>query len=98
YKVWIDDLKISHTTVTISDNINDNVLPFSVYPNPAKETLYIETVQHFDRLTIFNAKGQIVLKTNSHQKSLDISNLAGGIYYMELTVNGQKMITKFIKA
>ncbi len=97
YKIYLDDLKISHTTVTISDNINDTVSPFSLYPNPAQEVLYIETVQHIDMLTILNTKGQIVLTTDGHQKSVDISNLAGGIYFIELTVNGQKMVTKFIK-
>ncbi|MBS2213298.1 sulfatase-like hydrolase/transferase [Carboxylicivirga mesophila] len=98
YKVWIDDLKISYTTVTEANDIEEKHSPSVViYPNPATDRLYFKSSQAISRVTILNTKGQVLLRQWDVQNTVDISNLASGIYFIELSIGQQRSIHKFIK-
>ena len=78
---------------------NNDILGFSMYPNPASNRLNIsanETIQNAD---IFNVLGKKVMsiEINKTSESIDVSNLTSGIYLVKYNVNGSVGIAKFIK-
>jgi len=51
-------------------------------------------------VSILNAMGQVVYQSsvNNQQSTIDISNLAGGIYFAQLSSTGKIKTVKFIIA
>ena len=91
---------ISKDSVTITVNNCDSTLlnQVSFYPNPASDNLYLEFSQFVPPNTtayITNAIGQVLIKesipTNEKKKLLNISALAGGIYFCRL-YSGSEMV------
>lgn len=78
----------------------------TVYPNPTagQLTLAIEHQQMINNLSIqlFNTIGQQLLVqkhkvlSSYFQDKLDVTNYPTGIYYLELTIGGQKQVKKII--
>jgi hypothetical protein len=59
----------------------------SIYPNPAKDQLYIEVNDKYDRIqySVFNISGNLVQsgKIKNNTRSIDISKLVSGTYLFE---------------
>jgi len=80
---------------------------FDIYPNPARECIYIETENNNEPLTveIFNSGGQtVVSKQFNYSKDLiqvisepiDLSGLTNGIYLIKVTCKNKISTKKFI--
>lgn len=69
-----------------------------LYPNPAKERLYINTSLPIKELTICNLLGQEIQKYNMTEKtsSIDISGLKEGVYFVKLSTEKGVYATKII--
>jgi hypothetical protein len=69
-----------------------------LYPNPAKERLYINTSLPIKELTICNLLGQEIQKYNMTEKtsSIDISGLKEGVYFVKLSNEKGVYATKII--
>lgn len=67
------------------------------YPNPSNGIINID-VQEEMKLTIFNATGQKVYNTviSNSNKTLDLSHLKSGLYFMEASSNSALMRQKFL--
>jgi len=75
--------------------INDqeiNVISF--YPNPVNNTLNINCDKDFT-LKIFNVDGKLILE-NSNEKTVDLSRIKSGIYFIELETERGKVRNKII--
>jgi hypothetical protein len=75
---------------------------FSLYPNPAKETINIKTSNCVlpNSYTIANNLGQIVLQKEVSAASdlnIDTSTLSTGIYFITVTKENEKKTLRFIK-
>jgi len=70
-------------------------LSFSIYPNPAQNTLFIETQQPIETVKIYNLQGQLVTKVSTD--NIDVSSLASGLYFVQVESNGIIVTKKFIK-
>ncbi|MEE1323046.1 MAG: T9SS type A sorting domain-containing protein [Bacteroidales bacterium] len=70
-----------------------------LYPNPAKERLYINTSIPIKQMTICNLLGQEIQKYNMTEKtsSIDISGLKEGVYFVKLYTEKVVHTTKIIK-
>ena len=68
---------------------------FSVYPNPAKDSLFIHGAT-IERATIYNILGKEVFKINNQNK-LDISPLSKGVYFINVSDGVKASTKKFIK-
>jgi hypothetical protein len=70
-------------------------------PNPAKETLFVQTVQAGIELTtyqIFDMSGRNISNGNLVNQAIQVSNLANGTYFIQLTdKKGNQYTEKFIK-
>ena len=91
---------VTGTAISAIAEINSNevLTTVSVYPNPTKDVLNIETNSTTKlSYSVINYLGQVV-KTGSIENNLiNVSNLNSGIYILEVN-DGQKSVTKkFIK-
>lgn len=69
-----------------------------LYPNPAKERLYINTSIPIKQMTICNLLGQEIQKYNNLEttSSIDISGLNEGVYFVKLSTEKGVHTTKII--
>jgi len=77
----------------------NNTLGFSVYPNPVKDILTIQNPEKhsLDKITITDLTGKKVKEQTSNLTLIDVSQLPQGMYLLQMTSEGKKSVTKFIK-
>jgi hypothetical protein len=86
-----------------SAEFSSSKTPFTIYPNPSNSYFEIEVLQTSNDLTekarLLNLIGDEIRTINLMQNKthVDISELEKGIYFVELTYNGTKVIKKIIK-
>jgi hypothetical protein len=70
----------------------------TVYPNPAKDQIFLSGVNNNSEVKIVNSKGQMMLqqKTNASTFSMDISSLVNGMYVVEIYSEGRLLDSKTI--
>jgi bilirubin oxidase len=84
--------------------VNKLATDFTIYPNPANEKLYFsfnnsETKVYYVSILNIVGKAVIMLPRPEWQNGIDISNLAAGTYFVQLTDDKTKTTTvkKFVK-
>ena len=77
--------------------IEDNFLVKSldVYPNPARDILYIEAIEVPMMVEIYSTAG-VVIKATSNP-NIDVSDLVSGLYFVKVSMQGRNSTKKFIK-
>jgi len=74
---------------------------FALYPNPAKQSIFLEFAEEVDieLITVYSVKGERVLDqvpVKQSRYSLDISSLNAGMYVLEVLTNGEVEQRSFI--
>ena len=90
--------KFDATCATAS--IDDKLLvSFSMYPNPASSSLNISASSMIKNAVIYNILGKQVmnLSINKNSESINVSNLASGMYLIKYTTESAIGTAKFIK-
>ena len=91
---------LSSFVVSPSTNVNneDDNSRVKVYPNPAKNLIYVEVNITSASITISNIIGETILKMpyNGGKQPIDISRLKAGIYFIILTGDGIKTTTRIM--
>lgn len=91
----------SFTTQADPLSLEDQVLKtFSVYPNPVKDYLNIETNLTIESVTLSNQLGQQVLEINGSSISnnrIDLSNFSNGLYILQVNALEKSQSFKIIK-
>ncbi len=87
--------------ITITANTENTPIEYYFSPNPVIDQLTI-TTPNFDsttKLQIFNAKGEIIKKQiiTDATTNIDLTNLASGIYFIQLKIKGTSRIEKIVK-
>lgn len=78
--------------------LNSNLI--KIYPNPATQTLTIETTNTKPfQIKVFNAVGQIVLtkQLNSSSETIEVNSLSQGVYTLEIAANEIISRMRFLK-
>lgn len=88
-----DDDYVSVEITSVNENIDDFV---NVYPNPAKDKIYIHA-QNMTYVSMTNMSGQLVYsgEMNSDEDIIDVSDLQSGIYILNI-ISDDNIITKKI--
>ena len=70
-----------------------------VFPNPAKETLYVGGYGEVldGRFYIYNMHGQFIKQDHCRGRIIDISDLPAGTYIIHIVSNGETSYAKIIK-
>ncbi|MDR0833877.1 MAG: C10 family peptidase [Candidatus Symbiothrix sp.] len=80
-----------------STGIN-NIQPqekISIYPNPAKDEIFIQSETPIEKVEILDLSGHPMISTNS--TILNVSPLPQGVYFVRIVIDGQSVTKKVIK-
>lgn len=67
-----------------------------VYPNPVANVLHIQTSKVVSSVELYTISGRLLTKQNN-ANSIDVSDLASGMYLLKVTSDGQSISQKIIK-
>jgi len=72
---------------------------FSVYPNPANDTLFFMTANEpLKKIQLYDITGKFILEENITGNFINVSRLQSGMYLIKaITASGKLATTKFIK-
>jgi hypothetical protein len=68
----------------------------NVYPNPVTTDLHIKSVEPIKSIKVYTINGKQILQTLK-TRSVDVSKLQTGFYFIEIVSQKGKLIKKFIK-
>lgn len=76
-----------------------SVAPWSIYPNPADEQIWIETPLLNGELQLTNTAGQVLYRTvlTGNKQALDIKQLPMGLYHLKLITEEYTEVKKIVK-
>jgi len=100
-KAYFADYNITtYDTINIAYiNCDTTVNIISIYPNPAKDNLTIETnFNEEHRLEIINLLGQTIYTTYIYKKGIiNTSNYSSGLYFLKIYTDKEIVVKKFVK-
>jgi hypothetical protein len=72
---------------------------FKMYPNPATNILTLSSKNMIEKVTIYNALGQLIFKQDysSNEVTISVSNLSKGIYVITSQIGNESVTRQFIK-
>lgn len=71
---------------------------FTIYPNPTKNLININTTAEIETIDIYNALGQLVKTVLGAKKEVDVSGFSNGIYLLTITtIDNLQIIKRIIK-
>jgi hypothetical protein len=84
-------------TGVLSSETFSNTTNFQLYPNPANDVVQFKSSEMIEKISIYNALGQLVQenKTNSLEGAISIEQLAQGSYFVK--VNNQNTTYTLLK-
>ena len=89
------EVNIDFAALSVNDAIASK---FSVYPNPAKDFLTIDSRNiNISSVNVFNVLGTKVLERKElNDNKLDVSSLSNGIYFLKISADNASVTKKFI--
>lgn len=72
---------------------------WKLYPNPSQGMVRVESSSVLERVSISDLTGKLVFQQGAQGRkelSIDLSHLSGGLYLVEMGVNGQRYIEKLV--
>ena len=94
FYTWTAYFTSGKGTLSVEDNIIKT--EFSVYPNPFSNNLNISGQIKVEALKLYNITGQLV-KQNKNSNSINVSELAKGVYMLEVTSDSIREVKRVIK-
>ena len=92
----VDYVRVYQEVVLSTDKDLDLDSTLKLYPNPATDTIHISAKVALSSLALYDVYGKLVLKKETDSKSLDVSQLNSGIYFLEVSSNSEKVVKKVI--
>lgn len=69
----------------------------SVYPNPVKSQIYINSDVVIESISIIDAFGKIIKSNPISNNTIDVSRLSNGVYLLQVNTDEGLVIKKFVK-
>ena len=95
--MFVDDVDYRQGNVLSNDEFS--ATNFSVYPNPVKDVLNIESATAVDSIEVYDVLGKRVLTASPDRisPSIDMSALTSGAYMVKVTIGNASKTVKVIK-
>ena len=90
YTIDIQSITTDIHAYSLNQKINVNL-----YPNPVSDYVSIVCNQKIETVSLYSIDGKLVLKTSSNH--IDLSSLATGTYFAEISLPYQKITKQLIK-
>jgi len=96
---WVEtNVMLVSPVETDASNITANAAGVTIYPNPVKDELRIESGELvIKKVEIFNISGKIIYQFNGLENQIDVSALPRGMYLMRIETDKGIESMKFIK-
>lgn len=90
---------VDSSCISLSNQNFNLAETFSISPNPVKDSITIDTTISITTINIYNALGQLlkVIPNAKDIKTIDVSNLNNGNYFMKIETRDGVVNEKFIK-
>ncbi len=82
------------TTIDFNNTSSSESGKFKVYPNPARDVIFVEAEQPFQKLQLLSLNGFLIHEVTG--ESINISNVAKGVYFIKLIGQSGSSIQKVI--
>ena len=86
---------------TLGSNSNSLDTAVSIYPNPANDHFTIQADVSLEKMTVYDVHGRMLsdidLSEMSHEKTVDISSLASGVYMVRVTGDKGSVVKNLVK-
>jgi len=98
-RVTLNNISISG--IQIEENIEEEPEPdeilFAIYPNPATNQLTISSIATLSHVELYDVSGKFAMRFETiGNESLDISELASGLYFIKVFTQDGKVLTNRI--
>jgi hypothetical protein len=95
HDIVIDSVVFSFDAAAVLSTQDEALQSFSIYPNPANNSVNISSASTISKVQIFNISGKKVLETKALlNKTIDVSNLNKGIYFLKVHSTGNTTATQ----
>lgn len=88
---------VSDTVNFIPANVTSSDKIFNIYPNPTSSYLDIKSSSKIDQIVIRDVNGKLInsVINSVNNRTVDVSTLENGIYFLDLIINDRKETFKF---
>lgn len=90
----IDNVTLTGTTLGVKEN---NISGLKVYPNPAKNNLFVSSDSFAEKqVELYDVLGKVALKTKVTNAPINLSGLTSGVYVVKVTEEGKTATRKIV--
>ena len=90
----VDYVKVYQQVVLGTSNTLDLDASLKLYPNPATDKIHISSKMPISGLALYDVYGKLILTRENNTKSIDVSRLNSGVYFLEVSSSTQKAVKK----
>ncbi len=76
-------------------DFDEEISAIIVYPNPATDIINVDG--QFERIAVCDFQGRVLSVAPKGEKTLNVSNLPSGTYYVKVTTEGEQRLIPFVK-
>lgn len=94
----VSDIFMLELAITSSNEVKDATDKLLVFPNPASNTIQVKSNNpqiHVDRYQLIDMSGRMVLQNSLESDSIDITEIKGGVYMLNL-ISGSKVYREMV--
>ena len=98
--VTLTDVKLEEVVLQWPTAVTDiKDLKTTLYPNPAASRIYINNLDGFDFVTIYNASGKAVFerRMDAMLNEIDTESFVSGLYFVRLSGKNKNQVFKVVK-
>ncbi len=89
----IDYVRVYQNVLSTDEFSKDS---FRIYPNPASNSVKIDSKQIISKIEIYNTLGKLVLSKENIKTDIDVSNLNAGLYLLRVYSGENSVVKKLI--
>ncbi len=97
YDTVVDSECSSQNFFLGTDEVSNNDSKISIFPNPVKDYISIDTKAIIDAISIFDINGRQINSFEKVANKIDVSTIEKGVYFLKATINNEFQTLKFIK-
>ena len=79
------------------ESISELNSSLNIFPNPAKDQLFVETEMSVEEISVYDVFGRQQLAISGQQSAVDVSNLSNGVYFVKVKSENNEVVKRFIK-
>ena len=76
--------------------IREQTRGLSIYPNPADQFIFLEGLEKYESIELWELSGKMLLKVPGEHKQLDVSGFKNGIYLLVFNGSGERLVRKVL--